>query len=124
MQDFGSIERCFTSFRSEIGMRKIEKNTISSSWAYEVIREPLITEKATFLTQNNQYSFKVLMPATKKDIKEAVEKIFKVDVVSVNTIKTFGKSKVFKGHRGQRSDYKKAIVRLKAGQTIDSSVGI
>ena len=105
-------------------MRKIEKNTISSSWAYEVIREPLITEKATFLTQNNQYSFKVLIVATKKDIKEAVQKIFKVDVVSVNTIKTLGKSKVFKGHRGQRSDYKKAIVRLKAGQTIDSSVGI
>ena len=105
-------------------MKRIEQNKISASWAYEVIRSPLITEKATLLTQNNQYSFKIAMDATKDEVKAAVEKIFKVEVVSVNTIKAIGKAKVFKGHRGRRSDYKKAIVRLKAGQTIDVSVGI
>ena len=105
-------------------MKKIAQNTISTGFAYEVIREPLITEKATFLTQNNQYSFKVATSATKDDVKSAVEKIFKVEVVSVNTINAAGKLKVFKGRRGRRSDYKKAIVRLKAGQTIDVSVGI
>lgn len=105
-------------------MKKIEKNLISASKAYEVIRAPLITEKATFLTQNNQYSFEVLISATKRDIKNAVQKIFKVDVVSVNTATAIGKEKIFKGHRGHRSDYKKAIVRLKPGQTIDASVGI
>lgn len=105
-------------------MKKIVQNKISSGAAYEIIREPLITEKATFLTQNNQYSFKVSMDATKNDVKAAVEKVFKVDVVSVNTVNAAGKLKVFKGRRGRRSDYKKAIVRLKAGQTIDVSVGI
>jgi large subunit ribosomal protein L23 len=105
-------------------MKKVEKNTISTGVAYDVIRTPLITEKATFLTQNNQYSFKVASNASKDDVKAAVEKIFKVEVVSVNTINAAGKLKVFKGHRGRRSDYKKAIVRLKAGQTIDVSVGI
>lgn len=105
-------------------MKKIAQNTISAGLAYEVIRTPLITEKATFLTQNNQYSFKVSTSATKDEVKAAVEKIFKVEVLSVNTINAVGKAKVFKGHRGRRSDYKKAIVRLKAGQTIDVSVGI
>ncbi|HCI48536.1 MAG: 50S ribosomal protein L23 [Alphaproteobacteria bacterium RIFCSPLOWO2_01_FULL_45_8] len=105
-------------------MKKIEPNKISVGLAYDIIRTPLITEKATFLTQNNQYSFKVATDATKKEVKAAVEKIFKVAVVSVNTMNAAGKLKVFKGRRGRRSDYKKAIVRLKAGQTIDISVGI
>lgn len=105
-------------------MKNIAQKKISAGLAYEVIRTPMITEKATLLTQNNQYSFKVATDATKNEIKLAVEKIFKVDVVSVNTINAPGKLKIFKGHRGRRSDFKKAIVRLKAGQTIDVSVGI
>ena len=92
--------------------------------AYDVIRAPLITEKATNLTQFNQYSFEVLREATKPEIKQAVEQLFKVDVLAVNTAIVKGKKKVFKGRRGQRSDYKKAIVRLKVGQTLDVSVGI
>ncbi|UNM06292.1 MAG: 50S ribosomal protein L23 [Holosporaceae bacterium] len=97
---------------------------VSDAAAYEIVRSPLVTEKATFLTQNNQYSFKVDARANKNEIAEAVEKIFKVDVLSVNTVKVQGKQKVFRGHRGVRSDFKKAIVRLRQGQTIDANVGV
>ena len=105
-------------------MKSVMKKSITSEAAYDIVRTPLVTEKATYLTQNNQYAFKVMKSATKREIALAVEKIFKVDVVSVNTINVFGKRKVFKGHRGVRSDFKKAIVRLNAGQTIDASVGV
>lgn len=97
---------------------------LSLSSAYDVVRTPIITEKATFLSQYNQYSFKVSSSATKPMIAEAIHQIFKVDVVSVQTVNVHGKSKVFKGRHGVRSDFKKAIVRLKPGQTIDASVGI
>ncbi len=97
---------------------------VSDAAAYEIVRSPLVTEKATFLTQNNQYSFKVDVRANKNEIAKAVEKIFKVDVLSVNTVTVQGKQKVFRGHRGVRSDFKKAIVRLKQGQTIDANVGV
>ena len=97
---------------------------LSLTSAYDVVRTPIITEKATFLSQYNQYSFKVSSTATKPMIASAVSQLFKVDVVSVQTVNVHGKSKVFKGRHGVRSDFKKAIVRLKAGQTIDVSVGI
>lgn len=90
---------------------------------FSVLLGPVVTEKATAQSQFSQYTFKVLLGATKKEIKKAVSALFKVDVVSVNTIKCFGKKKVFKGRLGQRSDYKKAVVRLKAGQSIDMGLG-
>jgi large subunit ribosomal protein L23 len=91
---------------------------------YEVIRRPLVTEKATNLTQFNKYVFEVACWAEKPQIKEACEKLFKVNVLSVNTILNKGKAKVFRGRRGRRSDFKKAIVTVKQGQTIDISAGI
>ncbi len=101
-----------------------EKNITVREAAYDLIQSPVITEKATFLSQFNQYSFRVLPAATKLSVKQAVAQIFKVDVLSVNIINVPGKAKIFKGKRGQRSDFKKAIVRLKAGHTIDVSVGV
>ena len=91
---------------------------------YNTILSPVITEKATKLSENNQYVFKVTLNANKKDIKDAIEKLFKVKVKNINTTKTKGKQKVFKGTKGKRSDYKKAIVSLKEGESLDYSGGI
>ena len=90
----------------------------------EVIRRPIVTEKATNLSQFNQYVFEVARWASKPEVKAACEKLFKIEVLCVNTILNKGKKKVFKGRRGQRSDFKKAIVTVKQGQTIDISAGI
>jgi len=90
---------------------------------YDVIKRPLVTEKSQMGLQLNQYTFDVLPAATKADIKTAVEKMFNVSVLSVNTMNKFGKNKVFKGRRGQRQDTKKAIVRLKDGESIAIGVG-
>ena len=97
---------------------------ISEEKLFEVIRRPVVTEKATNLSQFNKYVFEVATWAEKPQIKAACEKLFKVEVLNVNTILNKGKTKVFKGRRGQRSDFKKAIVTLKQGQTIDISAGI
>ncbi len=86
---------------------------------YDVIRAPLVTEKSTLVSENNQVMFKVALTATKPDIKEAVERLFNVKVVAVNTLVRKGKVKRFRGVKGQQSDYKKAIVTLEEGQTID-----
>ena len=86
---------------------------------YDVIRAPLVTEKSTMVSENNQVMFKVAMTATKQDIKEAVERLFNVKVVAVNTLIRKGKNKRFRGVKGQQSDFKKAIVTLEEGQTID-----
>ena len=91
---------------------------------YVVIVSPVITEKATALSEHNKVVFKVRKDATKPQIKEAVEKLFDVKVMSVNTVLTKGKKKVFRGRLGQRSDVKKAIVTLEAGQTIDVTTGL
>jgi large subunit ribosomal protein L23 len=91
---------------------------------YDVIVSPIITEKATALSEHNQVVFKVTKTATKPQIKAAVEKLFDVKVKSVNTMNTEGKMKIFKGRRGQRSDVKKAIVTLEAGQSIDVTTGL
>ena len=91
---------------------------------YDVILSPVITEKATARSEHNQVVFKVRKDATKPQIKEAVEKLFDVKVMSVNTVLTKGKKKVFRGRLGQRSDVKKAIVTLEAGQTIDVTTGL
>ena len=91
---------------------------------YDVIVSPVITEKATALSDQNKVVFKVSRDATKPQIKEAVEKLFDVKVKSVNTILTKGKVKMFRGTRGQRSDVKKAVVTLAEGQTIDVTTGL
>ena len=94
------------------------------SQLYEIIKQPVVTEKTTKISENNQFVFKVENKSSKQDIKIAVEKIFKVKVKSINTIKIKGKTKVFKGTKGRRSDYKKAVVTLKKGETLDYSGGI
>ncbi|HZH10122.1 50S ribosomal protein L23 [Microvirga sp. KLBC 81] len=91
---------------------------------YDVIVSPVITEKATALSEQNKVVFKVRPDATKPQIKEAVEKLFDVKVKSVNTLVTKGKVKLFRGTRGQRSDVKKAVVTLEEGQTIDVTTGL
>ena len=91
---------------------------------YDVIVSPVITEKATALSDQNKVVFKVRPDATKPQIKEAVEKLFDVKVKSVNTLVTKGKVKLFRGTRGQRSDVKKAVVTLEEGQTIDVTTGL
>jgi large subunit ribosomal protein L23 len=85
---------------------------ISPERMYEVVRAPLITEKATLLSEKNQFVFKVAQDATKPEIKAAIEALFKVKVKGVNTLITKGKTKRFKGRPGVRSDVKKAFVTL------------
>jgi large subunit ribosomal protein L23 len=91
---------------------------------YDVIVSPVITEKATSLSEHSKVVFRVRPDATKPQIKEAVEKLFDVKVKSVNTLVTKGKVKMFRGTRGQRSDVKKAVVTLEEGQTIDVTTGL
>ncbi len=90
---------------------------------YDVIVAPHITEKATLLSEQNAVVFKVANKATKPEIKAAVEALFDVSVVSVNTIVQKGKAKRWKGAPYQRSDMKKAIVTLREGQSIDVTEG-
>ena len=91
---------------------------------YNTIVSPVITEKATKISENNQFVFKVKIDSNKKEIKEAIEKLFKVKVKSIKTIKTKGKNKIFKGTKGRRSDYKKAVICLNKGENLDYSGGI
>jgi large subunit ribosomal protein L23 len=91
---------------------------------YDTILAPVITEKATLLTEQNKVVFQVAKDATKDEIAAAVEELFKVRVIKVNTLITKGKTKRFRGIVGKRSDVKKAIVTLQAGQTIDISTGL
>ncbi len=92
---------------------------LSREALYDIVRTPVITEKATALSEKNQVVFKVAMAATKPEIKVAVETLFGVKVVGVNTLVQKGKTKRFKGRVGQRSDVKKAFVQLAEGQSID-----
>jgi large subunit ribosomal protein L23 len=91
---------------------------------YDVILSPVITEKATMASEQNQVLFKVANGATKPQIKEAVEKLFNVKVKSVNTLVRKGKTRIFKGMRGQLADVKKAIVTLEEGHRIDVTTGL
>lgn len=91
---------------------------------YDVIVAPVITEKATMLSEHNKVVFRVAKTATKPQIKAAIEKLFDVKVKSVNTVVTEGKVKVFRGRLGQRSDVKKAIVTLEEGHSIDVTTGL
>jgi large subunit ribosomal protein L23 len=91
---------------------------------YDVIKKPIITEKATMASEANAVVFQVAMDATKPMIKEAVEAVFKVKVKAVNTTITKGKVKKFRGRPGVRSDRKKAYVTLEEGNTIDVTTGL
>ena len=88
------------------------------------IRSPIITEKATILSEQNKTVFKVHKKANKKIIKKNIEKLFKVNVVKVNIINSKTKFKIKHGKKSYKSGYKKAIVTLKKGQSIDLSTGI
>jgi large subunit ribosomal protein L23 len=91
---------------------------------YTLIRSPVITEKATMLAEKNTVVFRVALDATKPQIKAAVEGLFGVKVVGVNTLLAKGKTKRFRGRPGQRSDVKKAYVKLAVGQSIDLTTGL
>ena len=105
-------------------MKKYTTNNISEERALSIIKKPLMTEKSTNLNQYNQYSFVVSTDSNSFEIKQAIEKVFKVKVNKVNTSITFGKPKTFKGNFGYKKNYKKAIVTLAEGNTIDSSLEI
>jgi large subunit ribosomal protein L23 len=91
---------------------------------YDTIVAPWITEKATLLSEQNQVVFEVPLTATKPEIKAAVEALFKVKVTAVNTIRVEGKTKRFKGQIGKRPDFKKAVVTLRDGDSIDVTTGL
>ena len=91
---------------------------------YDKILSPLVTEKSTNLSEHNKIIFKVPSNANKKNLKKNIEKIFKVNVVKINTINLKGKTKVVRGKKTFTSGIKKAIVTLKKGQSIDLSAGI
>ena len=86
---------------------------------YDVVVSPVITEKSTILSENNQVVFEVAIDANKTEIKDAVEALFNVSVTAVNTIRVKGKTKRFRGIPGRRKDVKKAVVTLKDGDMID-----
>ena len=102
----------------------LNKKPVSDERVYQVLRRPLITEKATLVGEYNQITFEVALDATKPEIKSAVEKLFKVKVTAVNTLRQNGKTKRFRGRPGKRNDYKKAIVRLAEGDSIDVTTGL
>lgn len=91
---------------------------------YDTLLAPIITEKSTLVAEENKVIFRVPLTATKPQIKEAVEALFKVDVEGVNTLRVKGKTKRFRGVLGRRPDFKKAIVTLKEGQSVDITTGL
>ena len=91
---------------------------------YDTLVRPVITEKSMVSSEAGKVTFMVPLSATKDEVKAAVETIFNVKVNKVNTIRQFGKVKVFRGRQGVRSDYKKAVVTLAEGQNIDVTTGI
>jgi large subunit ribosomal protein L23 len=91
---------------------------------YDVIRSPVITEKSTAASEQDKVVFNVARTATKVQIKAAVEALFKVKVKGVNTLVRKGKTKRFRGVLGRQSDFKRAIVTLQEGQSIDVTTGL
>ena len=105
-------------------MKKYLIQKMSEGRAHNIITKPILTEKSTNLNQFNQYSFVVSKDSNSFEIKRAIEQVFKVKVTKVNTSIVRGKLKSFKGSLGYKKDYKKAIVTLAEGSTIDSSLEI
>jgi large subunit ribosomal protein L23 len=106
--------------------KKAKKAAVSTAPAalYDFVLSPVITEKATMVSEHNQVMFRVPLSATKPEIKLAIETLFKVNVTSVNTLISKGKLKRFRGRPGRRGDVKKAIVTLAEGQSIDVTTGL
>ena len=98
--------------------------TLTRQQMFDIVRSPVITEKATNVSEHNQVIFRVALTATKRVIRAAVEGLFNVKVTAVNTIRVRGKLKRFRGRVGRRSDYKKAVVTLGESQRIDVTTGI
>lgn len=92
--------------------------------AYDLIRGPVVTEKSTRGSEFNQVTFRVSLDATKPQIKSAVEELFEVKVKAVNTLRMRGKVKRFRGRLGKRPNYKKAIITLAEGDSIDIATGV
>lgn len=103
--------------------KKKEKVEVAE-WMYEIIRNPIVTEKSTMGSEHGQVTFRVPLSASKPKIKTAVETLFKVKVKAVNTLVQKGKTKRFKGIEARRNDFKKAMVSLEEGQTIDVGTGL
>lgn len=97
---------------------------LSREQMFDIILAPVITEKSTNVSEHGQVVFRVPLTATKPEIKAAIEGLFKVKVTAVNTLRQKGKTKIFRGRRGQRSDFKKAIVSLAEGDKIDVTTGL
>ena len=109
---------------SQVRAARKRASTMSREAMYETIRSPVITEKATMLSERGQFVFRVAIDATKPEIKASVEALFGVTVLAVNTLVQKGKTKRFRGRPGVRSDIKKAYVQLAEGQSIDMSTGL
>ena len=92
--------------------------------AFDIILSPVITEKSTNLNALNKLTFKVTKDANKSSIKKSIEKLYKVEVIKVNTILSKPRVKMVRGKVGSKTGYKKAIVTLKEGQTIDMTAGV
>jgi large subunit ribosomal protein L23 len=97
---------------------------VSKERMYDIIRNPIITEKSTLGGEHNQVTFRVPLDASKPEIKQAVEGVFAVKVKAVNTLRQSGKVKRFRGRLGRRPDTKKAIVTLEEGNSIDVAMGV
>ena len=97
---------------------------MSALAAYDVILAPVITEKSSGASESNQVVFKVRLDATKPQIQDAVEKLFGVKVLAVNTLTRKGKTKFFRGIQGTQKDTKKAVIKLAEGDKIDVTTGI
>lgn len=105
-------------------MSKKQAKPASAEAHYDTLIAPVITEKSTIASENNQVVFRVPLNATKPQISEAVEALFKVKVKAVNTMRNKGKTKQFRGRAYVRSDQKKAIVTLEEGHSIDVTTGL
>ena len=105
-------------------MSKQPSSNATGEAHYDTLLAPVITEKSTIASENNQVVFQTPLTATKPQIKEAVEALFKVKVKAVNTIRVKGKNKQFRGHSYTRSTVKKAIVTLEEGHSIDVTTGL
>lgn len=109
--------------KTDTGVKKQGK-VVADYRLYDVIQRPIITEKSTMAAEHGKVVFKISPTATKEDVKHAVEALFGVKVTKVNTILLKGKTKKFRGRNGKRSDTRKAVVTLAAGQTIDIASGL
>jgi len=107
-------------------MRKYSGRDVKTSKErmYKILRNPVVTEKATLISEHNQVTFQVPLDANKFEIKAAIEGLFKVKVKAVNTLRHKGKIKRFRGQVGKQNETKKAVITLAEGQSIDVMSGV